>query len=222
MNNTHDIIDDRIDVVTRGLMGLTVTCARCHDHKFDPIPSADYYSLYGVFRSSMEPTVPPTRGRRRRAATTTFSTTASSTIREKKLVDFVTEKHAGLVNGARARAAEYLLAAHAARNQPPADDFMLLADPGDLNPSMITRWRQFLADAKKREAIRAGCTGTRSPICRTPSSRRKPQALLKAVERSNRLVAAAFAEPAEVDEGGRGAIRQAPRRGGKAMETSSR
>src|SRR5215471_5501335 len=62
MNNTHDIIDDRIDVITRGLMGLTVTCARCHDHKFDPIPSADYYSLYGVLRSSVEPTVPPLAG----------------------------------------------------------------------------------------------------------------------------------------------------------------
>ena len=37
INNKHDIIDDRIDVVTRGLMGLTVTCARCHDHKYDPI-----------------------------------------------------------------------------------------------------------------------------------------------------------------------------------------
>jgi hypothetical protein len=55
LNNTHDIIDDRIDVVTRGLMGLTVTCARCHDHKFDPIPTKDYYSLYGVFASSVEP-----------------------------------------------------------------------------------------------------------------------------------------------------------------------
>ena len=51
MNNVHDILDDRIDVVTRGLLGLTVTCARCHDHKFDPIPTADYYSLYGVFAS---------------------------------------------------------------------------------------------------------------------------------------------------------------------------
>ena len=49
------IIDDRIDVVTRGLLGLTVSCARCHDHKFDPIPTADYYSLYGVFASSFEP-----------------------------------------------------------------------------------------------------------------------------------------------------------------------
>jgi hypothetical protein len=55
LNNTHDIIDDRIDVVTRGLMGVTVTCARCHDHKYDPIPQADYYSLYGVFASSTEP-----------------------------------------------------------------------------------------------------------------------------------------------------------------------
>ncbi len=54
-NNIHDITDDRIDVVARGLMGLTVTCARCHDHKFDPIPAADYYSLYGVFASSQEP-----------------------------------------------------------------------------------------------------------------------------------------------------------------------
>ena len=54
-NNIHDITDDRIDVVTRGLMGLTVGCARCHDHKFDPVPAADYYSLYGVFASSNEP-----------------------------------------------------------------------------------------------------------------------------------------------------------------------
>jgi Protein of unknown function (DUF1553)/Protein of unknown function (DUF1549)/Planctomycete cytochrome C len=51
----NEIIDDRIDVVCRGLLGLTVTCARCHDHKFDPIPSEDYYSLYGVFASSVEP-----------------------------------------------------------------------------------------------------------------------------------------------------------------------
>ncbi|MCA9236990.1 MAG: PSD1 domain-containing protein [Planctomycetales bacterium] len=54
LNNPHDIIDDRIDVVTRGLLGLTVACARCHDHKYDAIPTADYYSLYGVFASSAE------------------------------------------------------------------------------------------------------------------------------------------------------------------------
>ncbi|MDA0814851.1 MAG: DUF1549 domain-containing protein, partial [Verrucomicrobia bacterium] len=52
----HEIIDDRIDVVTRGFLGLTVQCARCHDHKFDPISARDYYSLYSVFANSVEPT----------------------------------------------------------------------------------------------------------------------------------------------------------------------
>ncbi len=50
--SNEDIVDDRIDVVTRGLLGLTVQCARCHDHKFDPIPTMDYYSLVGVMKSS--------------------------------------------------------------------------------------------------------------------------------------------------------------------------
>jgi hypothetical protein len=44
--------EDRVDVVGRGLLGLTVACARCHDHKFDPIPTADYYALAGVFAST--------------------------------------------------------------------------------------------------------------------------------------------------------------------------
>ena len=47
-----DVVDDQIDVVTRGFLGLTVACARCHDHKFDPIPTEDYYSLAGIFFSS--------------------------------------------------------------------------------------------------------------------------------------------------------------------------
>ncbi|MCH2580078.1 MAG: DUF1549 domain-containing protein, partial [Planctomycetes bacterium] len=62
LNNKHDIIDDLIDVVTRGMMGLTVQCARCHDHKYDPIPTADYYSLYGIFASSREPKELPAIG----------------------------------------------------------------------------------------------------------------------------------------------------------------
>jgi cytochrome c553 len=43
-----DQYDDRIDTLTRGFLGLTVACARCHDHKFDPIPTRDYYALAGV------------------------------------------------------------------------------------------------------------------------------------------------------------------------------
>lgn len=44
-----ETLDDWIDLTTRGLMGVTVACARCHDHKFEPIPTADYYSLRGIF-----------------------------------------------------------------------------------------------------------------------------------------------------------------------------
>ncbi|MGC3960441.1 MAG: PSD1 and planctomycete cytochrome C domain-containing protein [Verrucomicrobiota bacterium] len=55
LNNPNDIIDDRLDVITRGTMALTVTCARCHDHKFEPISTQDYYALYGVLASSEEP-----------------------------------------------------------------------------------------------------------------------------------------------------------------------
>lgn len=47
-----DELDDRVDTLSRGFLGLTVSCARCHDHKFDPIPTQDYYSLAGIFRSS--------------------------------------------------------------------------------------------------------------------------------------------------------------------------
>ena len=61
-NDQHAIIDDRIDVVTRGFLGLTVQCARCHDHKFDPISAADYYALYGVFASITEPKELPVIG----------------------------------------------------------------------------------------------------------------------------------------------------------------
>ncbi len=47
-----DIADDQVDVVTRTFLGLTVACARCHDHKFDPISTADYYGLAGIFFST--------------------------------------------------------------------------------------------------------------------------------------------------------------------------
>ncbi len=46
-----ETLDDRVDTLSRGLLGLTASCARCHDHKFDPIPQLDYYSLAGVFNN---------------------------------------------------------------------------------------------------------------------------------------------------------------------------
>ena len=47
-----ETLDDRVDTLTRGLMGITGSCARCHDHKFDPIPQIDYYSLAGIFNNT--------------------------------------------------------------------------------------------------------------------------------------------------------------------------
>jgi hypothetical protein len=148
MGNVHDILDDRIDVVTRGLMGLTVACARCHDHKYDPIPTADYYSLYGILRSSREPLVlpefvpPPTEGEDYPKFTFELAR------RQQKLDAFVAEKHSAIVNGARTRAAEYLMAADAARKKPAVEDFMILTDPGELNPAMIVRWQNYLEKVK--------------------------------------------------------------------------
>src|SRR5690606_29145370 len=47
-----DVVDEQIDTVGRALLGLTLGCARCHDHKFDPVPTADYYALAGIFQST--------------------------------------------------------------------------------------------------------------------------------------------------------------------------
>jgi len=49
---TPDYNDDRVDVTSRGFLGLTVACAQCHDHKFDPIPTQDFYSMQGIFNNT--------------------------------------------------------------------------------------------------------------------------------------------------------------------------
>jgi cytochrome c553 len=47
-----DVVDEQLDVISKGILGQTVTCARCHDHKFDPIPTRDYYALAGILRNA--------------------------------------------------------------------------------------------------------------------------------------------------------------------------
>lgn len=129
---THDIIDDRIDVVTRTTLGLTVTCARCHDHKYDPIPTDDYYSLYGVFHGSDD---------RQLALAPTADPEAVE--RHKKF----TAKHAERLGEAnarlRARLADYL-AAQLELNQYPEEGFEQILSPDDLIPHSVRRWRDFL------------------------------------------------------------------------------
>ncbi|WP_367871520.1 DUF1549 and DUF1553 domain-containing protein [Luteolibacter sp. Populi] len=58
-----ETIDDRVDVVTRGFLSSTVACARCHDHKTDPISTKDYYSVYSIFDNTNEPDDKPVIGK---------------------------------------------------------------------------------------------------------------------------------------------------------------
>jgi mono/diheme cytochrome c family protein len=60
--NVNDLINERIDTVSKGFLAMTVACARCHDHMFDPISQKDYYALHGVFSSITEPRVKPQVG----------------------------------------------------------------------------------------------------------------------------------------------------------------
>ena len=149
INSPNDIIDDRIDVVTRGLLGLTVTCARCHDHKFDPVPTADYYSLHGVFASSYEPDVPPlilptTELAKHRAYLDELER------RKKQFDDFLHAKKTELESSFRKRAGEYLLAGQFEKVQANFLPVMFLIDASkDLNPAVIQRWARLLEKSRR-------------------------------------------------------------------------
>jgi len=130
---THDIIDDRIDVLMRGTQGLTVACARCHDHKFDPIPTRDYYALYGVFQNSAEKVVPCASG-----------DDAELTALVKKNRDLMTKRREEQMAKNRARAADYL-AAQKELSKYPEEVFGQILEDKDLNPFVVHRWTAWLA-----------------------------------------------------------------------------
>ena len=93
----YDVVDDQIDVTAKAFLGLTVTCARCHDHKFDPIATKDYYQLAAIFASTLSyakgETAIPSRRRSRRPASSKPSGSSGATYNaiEKKvaaIIDF--------------------------------------------------------------------------------------------------------------------------------------
>ena len=145
--NRHDVIDDQIDVVTRGLMGLTVSCARCHDHKFDPIPTAEYYSLYGVFASSEEPVDRP------RIEIPGKDGLGYEAEHEKQLAEvrkMLSSQHTSLMATARSRTARYLL--KVATTEPDINEtsiFFLSLIPKQIRPQILHRWRLFVAARAK-------------------------------------------------------------------------
>ena len=141
---THDIIDDRIDTVTRGMLGLTVSCARCHDHKYDPVPIEDYYALYGIFRSCSERLVPATDTGVKDAA---FGKELAK--RQKKLAEATAKRRAEAADRARLRAGDYL-EAQLELHKYPEEGFDQILAPNDLIPATVRRWRDYLVRSKDR------------------------------------------------------------------------
>src|SRR5262249_51525150 len=148
LNNQPDIIDDRIDVVTRGLMALTVGCARCHDHKFDPITTRDYYSLYGVFASCSEPDEKPILG-----GMVARDQQAAYESEHKKRLDelnaFRNAKDAEIRSQLRQRAGDYLLAARDIELLSDGSKAEALARERRLDPPTVQRWGQHLQQWRK-------------------------------------------------------------------------
>jgi hypothetical protein len=146
LNAKPDIIDDRLDVICRGTMGVTIGCARCHDHKFDPIPIKDYYSLYAIFNNSNEPKDPPLIGEAvHDAAYEAFDKELKK--REGELDKFLHDKHAELTTALRTpkQIADYLIAA---QFQKPTDE----RDSGksDLSRFVVGRWKHHLEQAGQK------------------------------------------------------------------------
>ena len=148
-NNIHDIIDDRIDVVSRGLLGMTLTCARCHDHKYDPLATSDYYALYGVFSSSVEPGDLPQIGPADdRAAFDKFS--AELQKREGELNTFVAEQSTLLQSRFREQAVDYLLAAGQRIGGPALSGTISTAkNSEEPRPRLVDRWVDYLRSRLK-------------------------------------------------------------------------
>jgi mono/diheme cytochrome c family protein len=152
MNREQDIIDDQIDVITRGFLGMSVSCARCHDHKYDPIPTADYYSLYGVFASSQQPDELPLLGDPTQGPGYD-DFIAAKQAKQKEVDDWVEEKRIATEDELRSRVADYLV--HTAKSLPHPNPTKsrrekAIGERGPLRPRAVQQWQQFLTQPTLR------------------------------------------------------------------------
>jgi len=155
LNNQHDIIDDRIDVVTRGTLGLTVACARCHDHKFDPIPTKDYYALHGIFASSDEPAPADLPLLHPINDTPDYEDYLKAKAKlEAEIPEFKAKEVAKFLDELRQNVGDYMLGARDAARLSDQSKFDTFAGERKLNPTVLRRWMSDLeARSKKQDPI---------------------------------------------------------------------
>jgi len=203
----HDTVDDQIDAVTRGFLGLTVACARCHDHKFDPLPQEDYYSLYGVFRSSVAPPQYPLLGEPAPSPEyEKYKTELAKLTADRDA--YVSEQQAKLIDELRTHVSDYLTKLVLDRlDNASTKEKDFLFDAGDPRPTVVRRWRDLLAATKKQpNAVFAAwnkfdalketefadkAAGVVAELQREPTEKEKAD---KKFVASNRLVREAFAK----------------------------
>ena len=185
---TRDIIDDRIDVVTRGTMALTAACARCHDHKYDPIPTRDYYSLYGVFNS----------GEERLVSLGAESNDAEFTKRAKKLADTMKLRRDEASSRLHGRVGDYL-AAQSELQKYPEEGFDQILTTEDLIPASVRRWRDFLHRTKNSNDPIFAPWQVLAKLPAESFATQAPAALARVFDelgaKANHVVASAFASP---------------------------
>jgi hypothetical protein len=132
---------DRVDVVSRGFLGLTVGCARCHDHKYDPIPTADYYSLAGVFLNTTYkeyPLVP-------KSVADEFNEQDKKIEKKEKLLDeFLRTESTQLGETLALQASKYMVAAWKVTGEP-KEEIPKVVDAEKLDYELFERWIKFLA-----------------------------------------------------------------------------
>ena len=141
--NRHDQIDDQIDTMARGFLGLTVACARCHDHKFDPIPTSDYYALYGVFANTTEPIERP-RIEAVAHAGEPFEEELSAKLAAIRAMEET--QYQMIRDVALERTGDYLV--RVATTEPDLSEtaiFFLSLVPEHLRPQIVYRWRQLVS-----------------------------------------------------------------------------
>jgi len=132
---------DRVDVVSRGFLGLTVGCARCHDHKYDPIPTTDYYSIAGVFLNTSYkeyPLVP-------KSVADEFNEQDKKIEKKEKLLDeFLKTESTQLGETLALQASKYMVAAWKVTGEP-KEETPKIVDAEKLDYELFDRWLKFLA-----------------------------------------------------------------------------